>query len=210
MRAGCFLFLLVVFVAVSISPAMAQRARFDRWTGNFNLLFGAKRLDKGDWRPNHTQPEGSFHIDWGRDNWPVNIAFDWLSAEDNEVRFLRINGGELVPVELEGATQELHVGIRKIWDRFYRFRPFVGIGPAYVQGRQEPFSLRRGIFVDFEGPNSDWGWGAWGEAGAYWTFNRAFNAGVRGMYSWAELNMLNTTIQAGGWHAGLIVGYHWE
>ena len=99
-------------------PASAQ----DVWTGNINVLLGAKALDNNDWEPADEQGEFGFEIDFREKSWPVNIAIDLLGAIGEGTAFEPFTG---MFAKLESTTSEFNIGVRKIWEQFPHVRPFI-------------------------------------------------------------------------------------
>ncbi|UCE89547.1 MAG: hypothetical protein JSW10_01535 [Pseudomonadota bacterium] len=52
--------------------------------------------------------------------------------------------------------------------------------------------------------------GLWVGGGVYWTLKRHFNIGFDLRLSGAEVTLFGKDRQAGGFHSGLILGYHWD
>jgi hypothetical protein len=51
--------------------------------------------------------------------------------------------------------------------------------------------------------------GFWVEGGIYWTLAEHFNIGFDVRWSKAEVTFYGVDGEAGGTHAGLLLGYHW-
>jgi hypothetical protein len=173
------------------------------WTGNFNLFLGWKILDESNWAPVDQHEEIGFLLDFKPKSWPVSIAIDYLKSNDDKLGsfVLPFTG---TPSEKVGSeTSEIDLGIRKIWNTSPKFRPFVGGGIAFIKGE---FDLTSGSTQMAE---DDTGTGIWLDAGMYWIFGGHFNLGIDLRYSWAEVTLFNVNANAGGWHFGMIFGYHW-
>jgi hypothetical protein len=171
--------------AVIASPAVAS--------GNVNFFLGGKALEKDDWEPVESQGEFGAQITVGKEHWPVHIAIDVLGSADIETR----------PVaDIEGRTSELAFGVRKIWGR-NNVHPFVGGGIASIHGEAEG-----GLFwlsVD----DADTAGGFWVDGGVFWRLGKRFNIGFDVRYSAAEITLFERDINAGGTHAGLLLGWGW-
>jgi hypothetical protein len=103
-------------------------------------------------------------------------------------------------------TAEAGAGLRKIW-QFSQFEPFIGAGFTAASIGD--------VFND-----SGTGYGGYGEAGAYWNFNKHWHVGLRMGYSYAPvdytaIDIFDSSIRetrrlnAGGFQALMMFGFHW-
>ena len=189
-------FLALVPFLLSASVASAQ----DQWTGNINVFFGQKNLDKDDWEPVEEQSEFGIEVDFRKKDWPVNIAIDVLVSSDDQSIIDPFFG----QVDLEGKTKEFNIGIRKIWDEHSSVRPFIGGGLSYIRAEAEVTIPSLGSASE-----SDTGIGIWLGGGVYFTLGEHFNLGVELKYSDADVTLFDVDAAAGGTHYGLLAGYHW-
>ena len=180
----------VVFFCVSSGQARAAQ----EWTGNINFTLGAKALDDDDWEPVEDQGEFGINVDFRQKDWPVNIAVALIGAGAEDT---------YEGMDVESVTSELRFGVKKIWAPNETMRPFLGGGLALVTGDLELGYLGDKISDD------DSGLGVWLEGGVYWTIGGAFNLGFEIGYSTAEVTLFGVDVDAGGGHAGLLLGYHW-
>lgn len=185
-----------VFSLIFILSASAQTQT--AWTGNINVLLGAKALDEDEWEPAHEQSELGVEIDFRKKEWPVNIAIDLLSAYDDGYVFTPGSG-----ILFESRTSEFNVGLRKIWDQFPHVRPFIGGGLALIAAEAEASTY--GIHIS----ETDRGMGFWLGGGVYWTVNDHFNIGMELKASGADVTLMGVEVNAGGGHFGVLAGYHW-
>lgn len=161
-------------------------------TGNANGFLGQKTLDSDDWGPLDQQLEGGVLFDIRDNHWPISFAADLLVSSDT---------ADTPSGEITGVTLELDVGVRKVFDiSGNALHPYVGGGLALISADIE----NAAGFSD-----DDSGTGYWVSGGAYWTFTNNINAGLDVRYSNADVDVFNTTIEAGGTHVGVMVGYHW-
>jgi hypothetical protein len=129
----------------------------------------------------------------GKEAWPVHIAIDVFGSADVEAR----------PVaDIEGRTSELCFGVRKIFGK-NDVHPFVGGGIASIYGEAE------GRVWIFSASDDDRAGGLWVDGGVFWRLGRRFNIGFDVRYSAAEITLADTDINAGGAHAGLLLGWGW-
>src|SRR5262245_8121829 len=91
--------------------------------GHVNLFGGVKSLDDSIWSPVESQPEYGVEISVGAAGWPVLIAIDGFSSEDEA------DEGTLTR---KGSTSELALGVRKIWEKG-RVHPYIGGGVNYIK-----------------------------------------------------------------------------
>ncbi len=164
------------------------------WTGNVNAFLGQKTLDKDDWVPADEQAEFGVLVDFKQSEWPVSIAIDLLASVDEVT---------VAGVTVEASTTEFDVGVRKIWEvSGSSIRPYIGGGIAFVGAEIKETSFTN-ISVD------DNGTGIWLNGGIYWTLGQSFNLGLDLRYSQADVTLFGIDAEAGGTHAGVILGYHW-
>lgn len=182
---------------LSLFPVVSQA---QNWTGNLNFFIGAKVLDEDDWSPIEEQTEFGILLDFKKDHWPVSIAIDVLHSWDDAFVHDPFTGSSF---KFEGNTTEINLGLRKIWDHFPIIRPYIGGGLAIINAEAKGSVL--GIRVSDDDTSS----GIWLNGGIYWTLANVFNVGLDFRYSKAEVTVFDVDVEAGGGHAGLILGYHW-
>lgn len=170
------------------------------WTGNVNALLGAKALDKEDWEPVEDHTEFGILIDFKKETWPVSIAIDLLQSEADDTMVDPLFG---LVASGNGETTELNFGVRKIWDQNAKARPYIGGGLALISA--EASAQVFGISVS----EDDDAEGLWINGGVYWTLGESFNIGLDLRYSQAEVTLVGFDAEAGGAHAGLVLGFHW-
>lgn len=178
---------LALFLCLSLlsSVAAAQNAT----TGNVNLFLGGKTLSEADWGIWNEQGEFGVLIDVQTAGMPVSFAIDLLGSAEERY-------GLLV------STSELDFGLRMIFDvDGTTLHPYVGGGLGFMGGRIED--------TWFGGEDEDTSMGLWLNGGVYVTLGEHFNLGLDLRYSSAEVTLLNTPVEIGGNHAGLLLGYHW-
>lgn len=164
------------------------------YTGNVNFFLGQKSLDSDDWQPLDEQGEFGVLVDFKQSHWPVSVAIDILVSADEATE---------LGVNLEGITSEINGGVRKIWDvSGSSIRPYIGGGLAIISA-----DLEASAFTTVS--DDDNSVGIWLNGGVYWTLGKSFNLGLDLRYSRAEVTILGVDVEAGGSHAGLILGYHW-
>ena len=169
--------------------------------GNMNFFLGAKALDENDWEPIDSHSEFGIMLDFGGEEWPVNLAVDLMVSSTEETATIPPFGS----VEVKAATTELDLGVRKAFD-IGSMHPFIGGGIGFMAGAYEVGGL-------FECDGS--GTGGWVDAGIYWTLAESFNIGFDARSSSADVEFTCTgggsagDLNVGGTHFGLILGYHW-
>ena len=187
--------LAVVLAAAVLSGA--ARASSSGWKGDADILIAGKSLDKNQWAPTDQQGEIGLLSNWQGPEWPIALAVDLLSASRNAT----ISSGGFTGQK--GKTSEFDLGVRKIWRPDARFRPFAGGGFALASGE-----------IDKTGPagtisDKDSGVGIWLNGGVFWTLSEAFNLGFDVRISGAQVRLFGSDVSAGGFHLGLLAGYHW-
>lgn len=189
--------LLVVGAACILPPASQAQG----WTGNVNALIGTKMLDDDDWEPVEEQDQLGVLVDFRPTAWPVNLAIDLLRSEDDA----SVSG--IIGVDAE--ITEVDLGVRKHWDRWSLLRPYIGGGLAYVSADLEVSVDLPPPFGPEREPFDDSAFGLWINGGVYWSLRDAFNVGIDLRYSDADVSFAGVDANAGGVHAGLLLGYHW-
>ena len=185
------LLLLLVLSIPLMLVSSHQSWSADKWTGNVNFTLGSKALDEDDWEPVEDQGEFGIHVDFRKQEWPVNIAIAILgSAADDDYR----------GIDVEGSTSELRFGVRKIWEPTENMRPFLGGGLGFMSAEWD---------VEGFGNDDDSTLGLWIDGGIYWTINHSFNLGFELGYSEGDVDIAGYDVNAGGGHAALLLGYHW-
>jgi hypothetical protein len=175
------------------------------WSGNINLLLGAKSLDDRDWLA-HEQGEVGLLFDFQPPGWPVSIAIDLLRSRgdfDGLVFSYRPSVLTIAHVEEEVTTRELNLGVRHYFDTASTMRPYVGGGLALVSLKSD-WRIDSGAWQHDEGE----GTGIWLNGGILWGFGN-FNLGFDVRISAADVDMDLGTYKGGGGHTGLLLGYHW-
>jgi len=203
MRKAIVLSMMVCWILVPGLAMSQSNSDPNAWTGNVNGFLGAKILDEDDWAPLDEHVEGGVLFDIKQKNWPISIAIDLLfSSDEEDVNVAVLNFGTF-NANLEGHTTEFNLGVRKIWDNLSIVRPFVGGGIAFINAEIKGTAL--GVSVS----DDDTGVGVWFDGGAYVTLGGHFNIGVDVRWSKAEVTLFNIDGEAGGWHVGMLIGYHW-
>jgi hypothetical protein len=194
---------LVFLITTCFLFSIPNVAICEDWTGNINAFLGMKYLDEDDWEPIEGQGELGVAVDFKKQGWPVSIAIGYLFsyADDTMLIFDPFLGN--VQFDFEGETSELSFGIKKIWDHFPSVRPFLGGGIALISAEIKGRAL--GVTVS----DDDNTIGIWIGGGVYWTLAEHFNIGFDLRWSKAEVTLFGVDGEAGGTHAGLLLGYHW-
>ncbi len=181
-------------IIVTILMLCVLNAHANGSSGNVNFFLGTKTLDSDDWGPFDEQAAFGVLVDFKQKNWPISMAIDILGSLDRET---------VAGIETEGRTSEFDIGIRKIWEvSGSSIRPFIGGGLAFINA-----DLKTSTPVTVS--VSDSGTGIWLNGGVYWTLGQHFNLGLQARYSKAEVSFSGFDVEAGGIHAGLMLGYHW-
>ncbi|HET9481012.1 MAG TPA: hypothetical protein VFP98_04580, partial [Candidatus Polarisedimenticolia bacterium] len=130
----------------------------------------------------------------GPGNWPIDLALDAFFSAGDEEEF---------GLDIDLTTQEFAGGIRKIWEAG-NARPYIGGGLAIIRADAE-ISTPGGSVSD-----DDIGIGPWFGGGVFWRIGQAFNIGIAGRWSTADVEFDGgPEVDAGGLHAGLLLGWGW-
>ena len=191
-----FIALLFASASITLKPAHAS--------GNLNVLLGFKAMEKDDWDPVHEHGEGGLLLDFKGDDWPISVALDFLGSYSEEAGTFFVPGRGLVDGDWEARTSEFNAGVRKYWGENSTMRPYIGGGLAFIGARLEAETGRFDYVRD-----SDYGAGLWFNGGVVWSLTKHFNLGFDIRLSQADVTIFDVTRKAGGFHAGLILGYRW-
>jgi len=169
--------------------------------GDLNLFVGQLWLTNGDWSPVDEQPEIGLKLNFGEERVPVHFAIDLFAS-----RKTVSPTDPVADVIVKGATHEVAIGVRKVWDQNVT-RPHLGAGATAISVSEErhgPFGVET---------NEDKAYGAWVDVGVSWRLAGHLNLGLDARYSYA-LARLGTgssgrDVRAGGVHLGLLIGYGW-
>ncbi|HKY33736.1 MAG TPA: hypothetical protein VJV23_14495 [Candidatus Polarisedimenticolia bacterium] len=204
MRARCR----AAAAALLILPAaMASAAAAPR--GEINLFGGVKWLDQDVWEPVEKPSELGLELSLGSASWPVLIAIDAFRAEDD---------ADDGPFRREVTTTEVAVGVRKIWQKG-RARPYLGGGLDAIRAEVEttappaPEPAPPALFPDAEDgetlSDDDQAIGPWVGGGVFWRLGSHVNLGIAARFSAARVEFQGDEVQAGGLHAGVLLGFGW-
>jgi hypothetical protein len=177
--------------------------------GHVNVFLGQKFLASADWDPVQQQPEFGAIMSFGNSDWPVLIAVDVMtSAKKVDVRGQFGSWATRTAATIEGAF-----GARKIWN-LGDTHPYVGGGIALISAREKFEFESAGItFADAD----DTSIGPWVSGGVFWRLGNRFNLGFDVRYSTANVDLefdgsffvSDEKKKAGGFHAGLTLGFGW-
>ena len=208
MRDRWLILLFALVVCLSTSSAMAG--------GDANVIFGQKILSEGSFDDLGVGGQPVLGVTVTLDfQWPVALAIDLLSTSDEETE----TTAAAFPItkKTKVDTLELDLGVRKFWE-IKRWRPYVGGGLSLIQ-----LDIKQTTSTEFLGnivedtliDDDDSGVGFWLAGGTLWTLPAGFNLGAEVRYSDAEGDITSegfTSKQgfdAGGFHLGVMLGYHW-
>jgi hypothetical protein len=188
-----FIFSLLFFCCFSISHA-------DEFSGNINIIYGFKVMNKLDFEPVDVQSEIGVEFDFGNKNWPACIAIDILRSSDTDI----FHCPDFGAVDVEGLTSEIHIGLRKIFPSKPGFPVFQvlegGFSFITCELKAELFNLP----LTFD----ESGTGFWLGGGLYLKVFEPFHIGIKFKYSSAQIVFLDEEYNAGGLHYLLLFGIH--
>lgn len=191
------LLLLITIIICSLTVTTTAMA-----TGNVNGYIGFKFLEEDDWAPVEDHVEFGVMFDFAPSkDFPVNFAIDLLVSVGAEDDYYDTFSGSYV--DIYGYTSELALGVRKyLAPRDSKINPYIGFGLALIYAEYE---TEFGFITISDDDNAA---GIWIDGGVLWTFKH-FNIGFDVRYSDAEVTLFGIDAEAGGFHTGAVVGYHW-
>lgn len=210
LRQGLIAGMFAVVVSFQWLPfALAQTGEI---SGNINIFAGQKSLNSDDWSDEivdiSKQNEIGVMIDFKQKDWPISIAIDYLFSKGDESSSGTITGLGSVSEHVKGETSELHLGLREILELPSPIRPFIGGGLAIITAKQDVNASASG-FGSISESDTDNAAGFWVDGGVYATLAEHFNIGAEVAYSQATVTLFDESTKAGGFHYGLLAGYHW-
>jgi len=185
--------LCIAALMAALATAIPTTAAAGDWSGDANLFVGRKALGSGGWDTVNRQSELGAEVTWGKKEWPIRIATDFLNTSQKKTE----SG-----VELKGSTSEVDLGFRKIWGK-KNLHPFFGGGLALLTGTLKTSSA--GV-SDEERRSSA---GIWAGGGAFWRFGPHFNLGAEARVSTGAVKFSGTGPENGGLHLGVLLGWAW-
>ena len=189
MRKSLLGLMLILAMAAAATPALAE--------GNANFVLGLRWLDEDDWEPVEEQGVFGVTVDFGKNDWPVNLAAGlMISGKEEDVGAL----------DLTGTISELSFGVLKTWEKGSdgKTRPFFGGGLSFLSAE-----------IEIDGPggsvSEDDNSGAiYAQGGVYWRIGSRFNIGgdVRVLFG-SDLEALGIEGDADYFQLGLLLGWGW-
>lgn len=170
------------------------------WTGNLNILSGARLLNEDYWAPAEEQEIVGIQFNLKKDHWPVHFAIEYNQGSGNGMYYHNI---WLQDVRVESDVLEVDIGVKKIWDNFPRMRPFFGLGGSFIKARMD-ITNNVGIKTD-----SEYTLGTWMDVGIYWTIENSINLGFDIKFSNGNVVLYGINTDVGSVQSALLVGYHW-
>ncbi len=207
-RVRCLILLFALVVCLSTSSAMAG--------GDANVFFGYKTLSEGEFDDLGVDSQPEFGVTVTLDfQWPVALAIDLLSTSDEETE----TTAAAFPItkKTKVDTLELDLGVRKFWE-IKKWRPYVGGGLSMIRldiKQTTSTDILGNIVLDTLIDDDDSGVGFWLAGGTLWTLPKGFNLGAEVRYSDAEGDFTSEqftseqSFDTGGFHVGVLLGYHW-
>ncbi len=177
---------LVLALVAAATPALAD--------GNANFVLGGRAFDENDWEPVDEHGVFGVTVDFGQDDWPINLAAGFMASgsEEDEGVF-----------DLTATVAELSFGVLKTWKEG-SVRPFVGGGLAAVAAE-----------LEIEGPGGDvsaddTSGAIYAQGGVYWRIGSRFNIGgdVRVLFG-SDFEEDGVEADADYFQIGLLLGWGW-
>lgn len=210
------LFAVMFALVVSFQGLPFALAQTGEISGNINIFAGQKSLNNDDWSDEivdiSKQNEIGIKIDFKQKDWPVSIAIDYMYSKSDDSSSATIVdpvfGTVSVSEHAKGETSEMNLGVRKIFDLPSPIKPFIGGGLSIVNAKLDDKVSISG-FGSASDSDTDNAAGFWIDGGVYATLAEHFNIGVELAYSQATVTLFDESMKAGGFHYGLLAGYHW-
>lgn len=164
---------------------------------NAVFFVGLKTLE-GAWQPVENQLEYGFVSAFGRSDWPVDVAVDFLASSDGGCSYFCLSSPS------EGSTREIDLGVRKTWTTG-KVLPYLGAGAGILHAK---FTVDNGSIFAW---SSATGVGFWAGAGLLIRPREHFEFGLDVRYSSAGVDLDfgygSRRVDAGGIHYGLVMGF---
>ncbi len=192
--------LTILLMIANISQAESQNEYFLQ---TISFIYGSQNCNTNDWDPVERQDGFGVRIDFGKKNWPVLIALDYISsAKKRDMVYYYRSVDSLVNVSVEGKTKELCLGLRKYFHSNNKFSNFVGTGIANIKAELNASALGS------SSSDESSALGYWIDCGFLYNFSPTAHAGVDLRYSKTDVKLYNTNGEAGGFYYGIFLGLH--
>lgn len=156
-----------------------------------NAFGGTKSLSTGDWAPLASHGEVGVMTTVGAGEWPVQAAGDFYHS---------FASGKVAGVSVRTTTSEAAIGVRGIFPASPLVRPHLGAGLAIITVAN---TAESGGVVETAGGS---GFGFWLGGGVLFRLGNNANLGFQLRYSSAQVQVNDATVEAGGLHAGAMLG----
>jgi hypothetical protein len=192
-------------LASLLTSALLVGAALAADVGSFHFTVGRKSLTK-DWYlgPPNFDATGQFHepgragqyslgleTTWGRDSWPVQIAFDVFHSYDDGI--IHVPAFFTTPAfdeRLRASTFEAALGLRRSWD-VLGLTPYLGAGGSWIRPNYviEISNPNAGAFGTLLGSArmAEPAFGFWAGGGFYRKIGPRLQLGLEGRYSKATI-----------------------
>jgi hypothetical protein len=164
--------------------------------GNINLNLGPREFSDSFWDVVDDQSGSGFTVDFGRENWPVNVAVSWQVSDGEGFE-------STFPQETEAEVEEFSAGF--VWSRKAArsrsklLRPFVGAGVSHVSAE----------LVSLGTVDDDDAIGLYVVGGLLWQLGW-LNLGIETrILTGTDIRLFDTKTDADYYQVGLVVGYGW-
>lgn len=183
-------------VLAAPGAAVAEDANTNTSVGNVQAFLGVKHLKKSEWEPVESHGELGVVMDFRGASWPISIAVDgFFSAAEEEED----------DVDISAATQELHLGVRKVWEFGNHFGLGLGGGVAFISVQVEADPDGGGNKID----DDDSSTGFFAEVTPYARFGRFSLGGLLGVSGADDVKIFDDEVSPGGLHIGIVIGGSW-
>ena len=198
--------LVILIAAISVVTGVSEFVVASGQSGcasmNLNVLGMRKQLSS-DWKPVDQQDEVGGDVDIRGQDWPIsiNVGYLYASRKGRVDQILQIGNISMsfTQLEREAVTEEVFGGVKKIWTDENGFSLFVSGGASWIKG-----AFRFANAGTFDSARVGW----YASLGGYCTLANFLNVGIVGRYSDTTLNIIGADLNAGGWHYGVLAGFH--
>jgi len=202
--------------------------------GSVNFTLGRKSLTHAwslgvpsqDTTSRVGQPALGLELSWGRQNWPVMVAFDvFHSYDDGIIHIPQFFTTPAFDLRLRARTIEVGLGVRRSWSML-GLSPYLGAGGSWVRGSSDvevidPNAGQFGV-VTADAHNRVSSVGYWAGGGIIRRVGPRFQIGLEGRYAKATLKATPLVVEqgtlpfginqtperdGGGRHVNLVVGW---
>jgi hypothetical protein len=169
---------------------------------NLSLYGGEHYYLGNEHKPYNEQFTKGVRLDFGKNTWPVNIAFDFYITNHNDLHY--INGAL---TELDVTLTEMRLGFRKYFGQGLRF--MIGGGADNME-----YIRKEGTTLGKTRCSASTGFtllknGFWAEAGLDYALGKFAVVGLKADYSNGHIGCDGSTVDLNAVNGGIYFGISW-